>query len=230
MRFFNLKLPLFPRWVASLQQATVIIVRVRGDQGFGITAEIAPTQQVQTHFAPERAFISQSAGAALARAEPYIHLPFGARSSADGEGGATNATFAFRGRHDDFYGLHGSGIKLDSPSESTVPLIHAGNARSRREWAGNSNNLLGVLGAAAIPARYDRHDRSVARRPSATAGTIRQHLFQLSELAVGRVDGEGERMVAASSRDGSIRMQWAIVKTFHNSLFRERSVALCANL
>ena len=101
--------------------------------------------------------------------------------------------------------------------KSTVPLLHPQECALSPRMGRRSSNLLGVLGAAAIPARYDRHDRSVARRPSATAGTIRQHLFQLPELAVGRVDGEGERMVAASSRDGSIRMQWAIVKTFHNS-------------
>lgn len=48
--------------------------------------------------------------------------------------------------------------------------------------------------------RYDRHDRTVPRRPAATVGTLRQHLFQFADLTIRGVNDHGERMIAAMRR------------------------------
>ena len=49
--------------------------------------------------------------------------------------------------------------------------------------------------------RQRRHDRSIARRPPATIGTLRQHGFELAELTVRGIDYDGERMVAVTIGD-----------------------------
>lgn len=52
----------------------------------------------------------------------------------------------------------------------------------------------------AVTRRYDRHDRTVPRRPAATVGTLRQHLFQFADLTIRGVNDHGERMIAAMRR------------------------------
>lgn len=49
--------------------------------------------------------------------------------------------------------------------------------------------------AAVSLTRQCRHDRTIARRPPATVGTLRQHGFELTELTVRGIDHDGERMV-----------------------------------
>jgi len=43
----------------------------------------------------------------------------------------------------------------------------------------------------------DRHDRAIARRPSAAVWALGQHRLQLTKLPICRVDHNGEPMIAS---------------------------------
>jgi hypothetical protein len=49
-----------------------LVVVLSGDQRLSISPDVAPTEQIQADFAPQRAFISETAGAAVTRAEPHF--------------------------------------------------------------------------------------------------------------------------------------------------------------
>ena len=69
--------------------------------------------------------------------------------------------------------------------------------------------------AAVSLTRQRRHDRSVARRPPATVGTLRQHRFKLAQLMVRRIDHDCERMVAAMIGDPRAGLIRIVPKRFH---------------
>jgi len=69
------------------------------------------------------------------------------------------------------------------------------------EWALNFLEEFFVLLLGSAPlTQNNRHDRSVARRPAAAIGTVRQHSLQLTQLSVGWIDDDGHAVIAALLR------------------------------
>lgn len=63
-----------------------------------------------------------------------------------------------------------------------------------------------------------RHDRSIARRPPATVGTVRQHRFELAELTVRGIDYDGERMVTVTVGNPHSGLSRTMLRQFHVAL------------
>ena len=72
--------------------------------------------------------------------------------------------------------------------------------------------------AAVSLTRQCRHDRSIARRPPATVGTLRQHGFELAELTVRGIDYDGDRMVTVTVGDPHTELSRIVLRQFHVAL------------
>ena len=99
----------------------VVVFRVRRDQRLGVSPEIAPAQQIQADFAPERSLVSPAARAAVAHTEPQFNGSSIGRCSADAERGAANAGLSFVLGHNNFYSFH------------SVPLVLTIERMGRRQ-------------------------------------------------------------------------------------------------
>jgi hypothetical protein len=117
----------------------------------------------------------------VARAEPYFGQMSIVRCAANQKGGAADARLSFDRGHNDLYRFH-SNVRQFGFRVNGLPELFK----------------LFVAGFAVT--RYDRHDRTVPRRPAATVGTLRQHLFQFADLTIRGVNDHGERMIAAIRR------------------------------
>jgi hypothetical protein len=90
----------------SLQKGCNPVVVVSDDQCLGTSSDITPAEQVQADFAPQRAFVREAAGAAVARAEPHFSfIPIGGVATKLERCPADARLFILCG-YDDFYCLH----------------------------------------------------------------------------------------------------------------------------
>jgi len=83
------------------------------DQGSGIAPQIAQTQQIQSDFAPQGAFVSEPVGAAVTRAEPdrFVSRPGDVCAV---KRGAAHAGFGFGAGEDDLQGFHSGTFLLSA--------------------------------------------------------------------------------------------------------------------
>jgi len=88
-------------WESSLlQNHLVVCFFLRRDQCLRVAPQVAPAQQVQSHFTPQCAFVGCAAGAAVARAEPD-RFAVGPGYVGAIKRGAADAGSAFGARQDD---------------------------------------------------------------------------------------------------------------------------------
>lgn len=79
------------------------MIAFSGNQRLGISSDVAPAEQIQADFAPQRAFVGEAAGAAVARAEPDFRSISVGGVPAKLERRSADAGLFIRGGHDDFY-------------------------------------------------------------------------------------------------------------------------------
>jgi hypothetical protein len=140
----------------SLQQRYVSIVVFSGNQRLGISSNIAPAEQVQADFAPQRAFVSQPAGAAVARAEPPLSFTPVGRVAAKLERRSAHAGLSIRHGPDNSYCIHVVSV-IGAESESIILYIERAPLTSRASRApGISENLVGNVAADFYLAEWSR--------------------------------------------------------------------------
>jgi len=87
---------------SSLQRSHRVIVGIGDNERFGVAPELAPAQEIQPDLAPQGAYVTAPAGAAVARTKPDLRFAFGGYTRIWRNYRAANARPLFRFRHNDF--------------------------------------------------------------------------------------------------------------------------------
>ena len=122
------------------------------------------------------------------------------RCAANQKGGAADARLSFDRGHNDLHRFHLCFVDCSGKAATRVAATFDYDVSEFGFRVNGLPELFKLFVAGFAVTRYDRHDRTVPRRPAATVGTLRQHLFQFADLTIRGVNDHGERMIAAMRR------------------------------